>query len=722
MFTFTRLSLLAASIALALPTYAADKKTQADDNQPTANQDAPATGKSDTLSVVGNWLDNTDNSTVVLNHPGARTIVTQQRLQEKGAQTIGDSLRGIPGVQVRESNGTGGSDISLNVGVRGLTSRLSPRSTILQDGIPLAVAPYGQPQLSMAPLSIGNLQSIDVIRGGGAVRYGPQNVGGIINFNTKAIPKEFSGAVSAQTQGASHGGLKTLSSASLGGTADNGFGAALMYSGLHGQGYRDSNDNTDIDDFLLKTRYEITPNDELLANFHYYEAHAGMPGGLTSAQYAQNPFQSTRPFDQFDGRRRDMSFKYKHQEEDKQFELLTYFTKSFRGSNIESEGTGNNVGKKRMVAYPRNYTTWAIEPSYSQLFRLGSTSHEVTVGYRYLNETMDEKAYRSVWYAPSSASSTPATPDYYQHTSGGTEAHAVYIDDAVNVGNWTITPGLRYEKISTNVDDSFSQTSREKHYSEPLPSLNLMYHLSDEWKLFANANTSFGSMQYFQLSKGGNGNAPAPGLTAEKAHTYEIGTRFDDTLLTGEVTLFYIDFDNQLQYISNDIGWTNLGATKHQGIEMAFSYDLSELNPTLDGVSVYTSYTYTKATTEGGAFAGKDLPFYSRQVYTVGTRYQTGNWTWNLDSYAQSKQRSPGSGPIYITEESADGQFGNIPGYMVWNTRAEYNFGPQWSNLTLGAGVKNLFDQRYFTRSNDNNSGKYVGEPRTFFVQGSVAF
>ena len=34
--------------------------------------------------------------------------------------------------------------------------------------------------------------------------------------------------------------------------------------------------------------------------------------------------------------------------------------------------------------------------------------------------------------------------------------------------------------------------------------------------------------------------------------------------------------------------------------------------------------------------------------------------------------------------------------------------------------MKNLFDQRYFTRSNDNNFGKYVGEPRTFFVQGSI--
>ncbi|MDU5488427.1 MAG: TonB-dependent receptor plug domain-containing protein, partial [Serratia liquefaciens] len=185
-----RLSLLAASVAMALPVLAADNKSQ---------NDAPA----DTITVVGNWLDNPDTSSVLLNHPGARSIVTEQQMHEQGDQTIADTLRGVPGVQVRDSNGTGGSDISLNVGVRGLTSRLSPRSTILMDGVPLAVAPYGQPQLSMAPLSIGSLQSVDVVRGGGAVRYGPQNVGGVINFVTKDIPKTFGGAASVQTQGAS---------------------------------------------------------------------------------------------------------------------------------------------------------------------------------------------------------------------------------------------------------------------------------------------------------------------------------------------------------------------------------------------------------------------------------------------------------------------------------------------------------------------------------------
>ncbi|MEI4418274.1 hypothetical protein V9022_10175, partial [Streptococcus agalactiae] len=86
-------------------------------------------------------------------------------------------------------------------------------------------------------------------------------------------------------------------------------------------------------------------------------------------------------WDQFEGRRKDMSFKYKHQEDDKQFEVLTYFTDSYRGSNIASEGTGKNAGLRRMVSYPRHYSTWAIEPSYSQLFRFWDMAHEITLGY-----------------------------------------------------------------------------------------------------------------------------------------------------------------------------------------------------------------------------------------------------------------------------------------------------------------------------------------------------
>lgn len=687
------------------------------------------------VKVVGDWLGDADQ-TVVQNHPGARTVVRRQEMVEQGTMNVRDALRGIPGVQVQDSNGTGGSDLSLNVGVRGLTSRLSPRSTVLIDGVPAAFAPYGQPQLSMAPISSGNLDSIDVVRGAGSVRYGPQNVGGVINFVTRAIPEKATAELGTTLETSKYGGWKHTESVFVGGTADNGIGVALLYSGVNGNGYRRSNNDNDIDDVLLKTHWAPTDSDEFWLNFHYYDGRADMPGGLTQAQFDRDPYQSVRDYDYFSGRRKDVSFKWQRQlDEATQFEVLTYYTDSFRGSAIAARD------QRTLSSFPRNYTTFGIEPRVSRVFFTGPVTQEVSVGYRYLKETMREQASRLALIDNVPAVTPTADGHVYQDRTGGTEASAYYIDDKIDVGNWTITPGIRFEHINTDwrdrpVLDNNNRPVPEKNRSitsnEPLPALSVMYHMSEAWKLFANYETSFGSLQYFQLGQGGSGDNTANGLEPEKAKTYEIGTRYDDGHFAGELTAFYIDFDDELQYISNDVGWTNLGATKHQGIEASVRYDLAGLDPRLDGLSANAGFTYTRATYEGEipGFKGRDLPFYSRQVATAGLRYQINRWTWNLDAYAQSKQRAPGTGVNadgsftgnYITQPSADGQYGNIPGYVTWHARGGYDFGPQLSNLKLAAGVKNIFDKQYYTRSSDNNAGLYVGEPRTFYVQASVGF
>ena len=269
--------------------------------RPALGQDAPPppAAELEGVKVVGDWLGDAARNTVV-DHPGARTVVRREELREAGATNLRDALRRIPGVQVQESNGTGGSDVSLNVGVRGLTSRLSPRSTILLDGVPIAVAPYGQPQVSMAPVGLGNIEAVDVVRGGGSVRYGPQNVGGVINFVTREIPEAFGGSAGVQFQGSEHGGIRTNTNAFVGGTTSSGLGVALLYNGLHGPGFREREDNESIDDVMLKAKYAFTAEDTLTGSIHHYDGQAGMPGGLTQADYDANPFQSRRPFDDFD--------------------------------------------------------------------------------------------------------------------------------------------------------------------------------------------------------------------------------------------------------------------------------------------------------------------------------------------------------------------------------------------------------------------------------------
>jgi len=692
------------------------------------------------VTVTGNWLSNdVPNDEKVLEHPGARTIVDRQRIEESGASSVREALRLVPGVQVQDSNGTGGSDVSLNLGVRGLTARLSPRSYVLQDGIPVSYAPYGQPQLSLAPVALANMESVDVVRGAGSVRYGPQNVGGIINFTTRAIPKDFAASVSVGTEIYSQGGnTKTTPSFFVGGTNEAGLGVALLYSGTHGKGWRERNDKIDMDDLLLKANYRLTPNSNVSAALHHFEGSGLMAGGLTSAQYAANPFQSTRNYDQFDGRRTDGSLKYSYKDGRNSFEVLGYYVESFRGSYLERDATGANAGRRSLTSAPRSYHYYGIEPRYSRMFETGSVVQEVSVGYRYLRENSSEAALATAGtYVPGQVDAM-ALPLITNSTSqGGTTANAFYIDNRIDVGNWTITPGVRYERIRsfnnvTNLAANGTVTSTlapTAAANEWLPTLSVLYRLNSQWSLFANAGKSFGPQQYAQLTQSANNQ-----LYPESAKTYELGTHFKGEAWSGELTLFNIDFDKEL-FLDRPIGggstgiWTNLGATRHRGLESALRYDLGKAYAALKGLSLGMTYTYTQATSQAGDFAGRDLPLYSRQFATLSARYEVERWSFNADLSAQSKQRSPGSPGTsaaprpYVTAEDANGNLGDIPGFATLGLRVGYQAGKELHKLRVAVGVKNLLDRRYFTRSTDNNGGgKYVGMPRTVYLQATLPF
>lgn len=695
----------------------------------------------DAVTVTGNWLDGgLSNAEKVMEHPGARTIVDRARIKESGATSLREALRLSPGVQVQDSNGTGGSDISLNLSVRGLTARLSPRSYVLQDGVPVSYAPYGQPQLSLAPVALGNLDSVDVVRGAGSVRYGPQNVGGIINFTTRAIPKTFAAEASVGTEIYSHGGnTKTTPSLFVGGTNEAGLGLALLYAGTHGQGWRSSNDRTDIDDVRLKASYKLTGNSTLSASLHHFEGKGQMPGGLTAAQYAADPFQSTRTYDEFTGRRTDGSLKYSYKDGRNSFEVLGYYVDSFRGSYIERDGKGANAGKRSMSAAPRDYSYYALEPRYSRIFETGPVVQEISVGYRYLKEKSSETALASAgYYVPGQVDAMALPLNVTETSQGGTTANAFYIDNRIDVGDWTITPGVRYERIRSfnNVTEydysgptpTATATAPKAAANEWLPTLSVLYRVNGNWSVFANAGKSFGPQQYSQMAQS-SGNELYP----ESAKTYELGTHYKSDTWSGELTLFNIDFDKELfldRPGGGSIGiWTDLGATRHRGLESSLRYDFGSNYPMLKGLSLGMTYTFTQATNQAGPFAGRDLPLYSRHTALLSTRYAAERWTFNADLRAQSKQRSPGSPGTtaspnpYITQEDANGNFGDVPGFGTLDLRASYQGGAQLRDLHLTLGMKNVFDRRYFTRSTDNTGGgKYVGMPRTVYVQATLPF
>lgn len=654
------------------------------------------------IQVSGSWLGSgLQNS--VKTFAGARTVVDKTEIEDSGATSIGDVLRRVPGVQSTDNSGTAGSAVSLNIGVRGLTGRYTPRSTVLLDGIPLAVAPYGQPQLSFAPISLGNIESIDVVRSGGAVRYGPQNVGGVINFQTRSIPSgpgltaDASVRENIYTQG---GGSNTTYNTFLGTQLDNGLGVALLYSGETGRDWREGS-NERVNDLQLKYRYELTPTSEIYGKFSYYDVMSRTPGGLTVAQYNADPFQNTRPTDYWSGERKAFDIGYVNTiADDKEFEIRTFYNSSNRSSVLI------NSANTQLQYQPRDYTTLGVEPRYTQRFSLGPVVNDVTVGYRYVRERGDDNSYNQV------IATGRFTPNV--RFDNATDASAAYIDDRIAFGKWRLTPGIRYEHIdSTRLNEALNQTY-ETLNNKPLPSVNLSYLWNSSLTLFTDYSTSFGPVQNLQL----NSQSATNPLQPELAKTFELGARWTSRSLHAEITAFNMRFDNQILQIAGVVPATfeNIGATHHQGIETAIDYAFKE--GLLRGFDLYANFTFTKAIQESGATAGNDVPFYSRVTDTMGAKYETGPWTFNLSTTHQSSQFSDTANTV---AESPDGSNGRVPGFRVWDIQADWKI-PGWKRTSITAGINNLADTRYYTRNVDGNAGRMVGAPRMVYVQGHFTY
>jgi Fe(3+) dicitrate transport protein len=680
-----------AAACLALVSGAACAQTGAADDQ-----------QIETVQVTGNWLGSGQKS--VKNFGGARNVIKREEIQDAGAVSISDVLRSVPGVQITDNSSSGGSAISLNIGVRGLDGRYSPRSTILLDGIPLSVAPYGQPQLSFAPVSLANIESIDVVRGGGAVRYGPQNVGGIINFKTRAIPLgDYKGDASVRYNQFDGGNHNVQTSVFAGGGDADGLGMALMYSGLSGQGYRKHSKET-VNDFALKFRYALNPASEVNAKFSYFDAKSELPGGLTSAQYAADPRESFRNIDEWSGKRLGFDIAYLNAlSATQEFEVRAFYNDSERASILAN---AQDSGATMIGRQPRNYKVSGIEPRFTQRLNWGAARHDVTAGYRFLRERADEQAIN--------IRVGDTKPTVSRKSENSTDAHSFYVDDQIAYGQWRVTPGVRFERIEMGRQNKLVAFSEKIRNNKALPSLNVSYLASKELTLYGNYNSSFGSIQHLQL----NLQDSADTLKPESAKTQELGARFTGHQWQLEATLFNMDFSNQIVFVNTSpVFYKNLGKTQHRGLETRAEYAFDRSGK-LSGLSAYATWAYTQAELRQGANAGKDVPFYSRNVDTQGVKFKRGAWTVDLHTTHQTKQYSDEANTV---AQSANGAVGVIPGYRLWNANVSWDV-PAAAGTEIQLGVNNLSNKAYFSRTTDTNLGILPGTGRMAYIQLRAGF
>ena len=125
--------------------------------------------------------------------PGSGTVIEAGILTESRVLTINEALRKVPGVFARDEEGLG---LRPNLGIRGLNPTRSSKVLLLEDGIPIAYAPYGDNATYYHP-PVERFERIEVLKGSGQIAYGPHTVGAVINYITPPVPADRAGRLVA---------------------------------------------------------------------------------------------------------------------------------------------------------------------------------------------------------------------------------------------------------------------------------------------------------------------------------------------------------------------------------------------------------------------------------------------------------------------------------------------------------------------------------------------
>ncbi|MBX3639123.1 MAG: TonB-dependent receptor [Nitrosomonas sp.] len=649
---------------------------------------------------------------------GTANVLDQETLEQSRVFTVNEALRKVPGIHARDEEGLG---LRPNIGIRGLNPTRSTKINLLEDGVPLSYAPYGDNASYYHP-PIERFESIEILKGADQIRFGPQTIGGVINYITPTPPQKFGGHIQA-----------------IGGSRDyfNGKlqvgGRGLLFDFTHKQsdGARD-NIHSELRDYNLKYVVGLTDNQALTLRANYYTEDSQLTySGLTTAEFNNfgaryNPFKN----DKFNSGRVGLSATHDvFITNDLSLTTNLYFARFDRdwwraastttdtqcGSDFTTARAGgqaidvNTCGTQGRL---REYYTWGVEPRLRYNHNLLGVQSNLDFGFRAHFETQDRRQVNIGQF-------DPTQNGLREDNVRETQAYSWFMTNRFNLGQFTATPGIRYEYIDYERRNRMSGVSGGDNLDAWLPSLGLTWNPHSKVTAFASAHRGFAPPRTEDVI-GGTGTSTDVG--AEKSVNWEVGARVN--VVEGvnlQASFFRNDFQKQIAVGSIAGGSTPLaqGETLYQGVEFSGRIDMPF------GTYIRTAYTWlptarqespftrvdTGAVVPGSAH-GNRLPYAPEHLVTAAVGFAK----WGLDSQIEAVHVSRQFSDFANTVASSEnGQAGLIDPYTIFNLAINYHHAPL--KTTFFFMIKNLTDDVYIV---DRTRGIIPGMPRLF--QGGIRY
>lgn len=587
--------------------------------------------------------------------PGGVALVRDTAFINTPVQHMKDMLDYVPGLITQTRMG---DDARVSIRGSGLSRAYGARGIALSlDGLPLNTSDGLVDFFEIDPSAY---RYVEVFKGANALRYGANALGGAINLVTPTAGE--AAASGGRIDAGSFGYVKAQAS-STGVSGERDYFATLSVQ--RSDGYREHSEGHALRAHL-NVGYRLSPVVETRFYANAVSTEQRIPGEVSYSQALNTP-RAANP-------------EWVLQDQQRNVDSLRVANKTtFRldQTTVELAAFYNH----RRVDHPiYQYLDYSVD-DYGGFVRAvderwwGGMRNRLTLGANLHNGAIDTEQFINLAGA--------VKGDLAASMRDESRNISLYAEDSLFLrGDLALVAGLQYLNASRDRRDRFlvdGDQSGNKDYDLWSPKFGVLWDVGADWQLFANISRSAEIPSYDANIFTSPANAE---LRAQRATTYEVGTRGSSGALAWDLALYRAELRNELQCLTT-APWSpcsiiNADRTVHQGVEAGIAVQH-------DSVALNLAYTYNDFFFAGDTHYGDNrLPGVPRHlvraelVYRHASGFHIGpNLEWAPGHYYADNANTLSVAP-----------------YALLNIKVGYEVAERWSVYLEG---RNLSDRAYIS-------------------------
>ncbi|QCX00793.1 TonB-dependent receptor [Aggregatimonas sangjinii] len=649
----------------------------------------------------------------------------------------------------------GDAGLQLNIGGRGLDPNRTANFNTRQNGYDISADVLGYPESYYTPPAEA-LQEIQIVRGAASLQYGTQ-FGGLVNFKfKKPNPTKKIEWTSRQTLGSYD--LKT-SFNSLSGTVGK-FSYYTYFNYKEGNGFR-PNSEYNSRNYFAHLGYQLSDKTKLTLETTFLNYLAKQPGGLTDAQFLDDPTFSNRERNWF-----DVDWKLYSLRIDHKFSSKTDFSLNLFGLDASRKALGfrtNRVSQADDPEEPRellvdNFQNWGAEARVLTRYKLWGKESALLLGSKFYKTQNDQRQ------GPGS-NAFNADFNFADDEFPNYERQSQFDFPNLNVAFFgenifnltdklTVTPGFRLEHIKTESAGSYKnivldlagnpllneeiEDNRTFDRTFILLGVGTTYKASPSIEIYGNFSQNYRSVTFSDIRVVNPSFQVDSDITDEDGFTADLGFRgrWKD-FLAYDISGFGLLYDNRLGEVLKNETRTNaageeietgriirfrgnIGTAFMYGLESFGNWSLKETflpNAQNLKLNLFMNLALTRSeylSSEENNVEGNQVEFIPAVNLKTGLNFGYENLLGSLQYTYLAEQFTDATNAPQDPNDNQRGIEGTIPAYDILDFSLSYTY-KKWK---LEAGINNVLNNSYFTRRATGYPGPGIipAEPRTFYT------